>query len=93
MAIQLLRTDTQNKEFRQWLRQIEEIGGSYEIVVDDFCIVKVYVKFPQTPGVGEIKKLRYGRIFGTKNVSYIRQTFLPRLIDGKFIYTLNEEKN
>lgn len=86
--IEYLTTNNKNAEFNVFLKQLEETGCSYEMVVENGKIIKLYVR---TPSDGVWKGLEYGRIFGSKMVSYIQTVYLPRLVDGKFIYNFNEK--
>ena len=78
-----------NKDLERFLQQIIDIGCSYEVVVEEGKITKIYVRSPITDGWGD---LWYGRVLGSKVVSYIETTFRPRVVDGKFINNYNEER-
>ena len=40
---------------------------------------------------GDWKKVKFGRLLGSKVVSYIEVVYLPRIVDGKFIYNYDEK--
>jgi hypothetical protein len=78
-----------NKDLEKFLQQIVELGYSYEVVVEQGNITKIYVRAPITDGWGD---LWYGRVLGSKVVSYIETTYRPRIVAGKFINNYNEER-
>ena len=87
--IEYLTTKQHNDEFEIFLERLRETGCSYEVVVEDGKITKLYVRIPDD---GNWKPLRFGRIIGSKVVSYIQTVYLPRLVDGNFIYNYDEKK-
>jgi len=86
--VEYLTTRSNNPEFRLFLKRLKETGCSYEAVVEDGKITKLYVRVPDT---GDWKSLRFGRIIGSEVVSYIQTVYLPRLVDGNFIYNYDDK--
>lgn len=87
--IEFLTTKQRNEEFEIFLERLRETGCSYEIVIEDGKITKLYVRIPDD---GDWKPVRFGRIIGSKVVSYIQTVYLPRLVDGNFIYNYDDKK-
>ncbi len=79
-----------NKDFEKFLAQLRETGCSYEVVIEDGKISKLYVRVPDN---GNWSDIRYGRILGSKVVSYKQTIYIPRVVDGKFIYNYNGEED
>jgi hypothetical protein len=69
-----------------WLKRVIEIGCSYEIVVEDGEIARVYVREGDD---GDWSNITHGRIIGTKVLSFKQRVFMPRLVNGKFISDYN----
>jgi hypothetical protein len=88
--VRLITVIEKNKEFEEFLTRLRETNCSYEIVIEDGKVSKLYVRIPDN---GDWSDLRYGRIFGSKMVSYKQTIYLPRVVDGKFIFDYNEQKN
>jgi hypothetical protein len=86
--IEYLTTKDNNSDFNLFLKRLRETGCSYEVVVEDGKITKLYVRVPDD---GNWKRVKFGRIIGSKMVSYIQTVYLPRLVDGNFIYDYNEK--
>jgi len=79
-----------NKDFEKFLAQLRETGCSYEVVIEDGKVSKLYVRVPDN---GNWSDIRYGRILGSKVVSYKQTIYIPRVVDGKFIYNYNGEED
>ena len=79
-----------NKDFEKFLAQLRETGCSYEVVIEDGKVSKLYVRVPDN---GNWSGIRYGRILGSKVVSYKQTIYIPRVVDGKFIYNYNGEED
>lgn len=94
MKVTYLTTDRPNHEFNLWLSQVREMGWSCEIVVEGNRIDKIHVKMPaeKDNSNGDWRDVEYGRIILSKVVSYKQKVFLPRIVDGKFIYNYSEKK-
>lgn len=88
MTVEYVRTDENNLEFRLFLERLKETNASYEVVVEDNNITKVYARFVDT---GNWKHVQFGRLIGSKMLSYIEVVYKPRVVDGKFIYNFNEK--
>lgn len=84
--VELISVEKRNKEFDDFLTRLRETGCSYEAVVENGNITKLYVRIPDD---GNWKDLKYGRILGSKVVSYKQTIYIPRIVDGKFIYNYN----
>ena len=84
--VKLIPADRTNEEFETFLARLRETGCSYEGVVEEGRIVRLYVRIPDD---GKKRNLQFGRIIGSKMVSYIETVYLPRIVDGKFIYNYN----
>lgn len=78
-----------HEDFLLWLAQLRELGWTYEIVVEDGYIDKVHLRMPDD---GDWSNVRFGRIIGSKVVCYKQMVYLPRLIEGKFIYNCDVQK-
>lgn len=81
-----LSTKAVNPEFKQWLERVTAIGSSYEIIIEDGEIVRVYVREGDD---GNWANIGHGRVFGTKVLSFKQRVFFPRIVDGKFIADYN----
>lgn len=86
MTVKYVRTDEENTEFRRFLEQLKESGFSYDAVIENSNVIKVYARMVDD---GNWKRVKYGRLVGTKVVSYIEVVYKPRIVDGKFIYNYN----
>jgi len=86
MTVKYIRTDGENGEFRRFLEQLKESGFSYDAVIENGNVIKVYARMVDD---GDWKHVKYGRLVGTKVVSYIEVVYKPRVVDGKFIYNYN----
>lgn len=87
--VRLITVKEKNKDFDEFLRQLREGGCSYEAVIADGKITRLYVRIPQR---GDWSNVQFGRILGSKMVSYVEVVYLPRIVNGKFIYNYNEQK-
>jgi hypothetical protein len=85
-----ITVDNVHPELRTFLERLRLTGCTYELVIENGNIDKIHIKMPDD---GNWKDIRYGRIIGSKMVAYKQKVVLPRIIDGKFIYDYNEEKN
>ena len=88
--VRLITVKEKNKDFEAFLAQLRESGCSYEAVIVDGKITRLYVRIPDN---GDWSDISYGRILGSKMLSYIEAVYLPRVVDGKFIYNYNEQKD
>lgn len=88
--VEFLTTAEPNREFKLFLERLRKTGCSYELVVENGKITKLYVR--EQSSVESWSRLKFGRIIGSEIVSYIQAVYLPRLVDGKFIYNYNEKK-
>ena len=86
--IEFITTKDKNRDFELFLERLRETDCSYELIIENGKITKVYVRLPDD---GNWRQVRYGRILGSKMVSYIQTVYLPRLVDGNFIYNYNEK--
>jgi hypothetical protein len=85
----LITVAEKNKDLLTFLKRLIETGCSYEVAIEDGKITNIYVRIPDN---GDWSEVRYGRILGSKVVSYIQTTYRPRIVDGNFIYNHNENK-
>ncbi len=76
-------------EFRLWLQRVVEIGCSYEVVIEDGQISRVYVRESDD---GDWSNIDHGRIIGSKMLSFKQRVFMPRLLNGNFIEDYNDKK-
>lgn len=86
--IEYVRTDDNNPEFKLFLERLKESGFSYDAIVNDGNVIKVYARIVDD---GNWKNVKFGRLLGSKMVSYIEVVYLPRIVDGKFIYNYDEK--
>jgi len=86
--VEYVRTDDNSPEFRLFLERLKEAGFSYDAIINDGNIIKVYARMVDN---GDWKKIKFGRLLGSKVVSYIEVVYLPRIVDGKFIYNYDEK--
>ena len=86
MIARYIRVDEGNKEFLTFLEQLKESGFSYDAVIENGNVIKVYARMVDD---GNWKQIKYGRLVGSKVVSYIEVVYKPRVVDGKFIYNYN----
>ncbi len=84
--VELISVKKRNKEFDDFLERLIQTGCSYEAVIENGNVTKLYVRIPDN---GDWKDLKYGRILGSKVVSYKQTIYIPRIVDGKFIYNYN----
>lgn len=87
--IQKLSAKVVHPEFKLWLKRVVETGCSYEVVIEDGEIVRVYVRESDD---GNWSNIGHGRVVGTKVLSFKQRVFMPRIIDGKFIADYNGNK-
>lgn len=73
--------------FLLWLTQLKELGYSYEIVIDDGLIQRVYVREDDD---GNWTGILFGRIFGSSKLSFKQTVYQPRIVNGKLIIDYNE---
>jgi hypothetical protein len=88
--VEYLTTGEKNRELNIFLERLKLTGCLYEMTVENGKITKIYVRRPDD---GNWKKVKFGRIIGSEVVSYIQTVYLPRLVDGKFIYNYDETRN
>jgi len=84
--VELISVKKRNKEFDDFLERLIQTGCSYEAVIENGNVTKLYVRIPDN---GNWSDIRYGRILGSKVVSYKQTIYIPRIVDGKFIYNYN----
>lgn len=75
-------------DFKLWIDQVCELGGSCELVYENGALELVHLKMPcSRDNTGnDWNDLLYGRIMLSKVVSYKQRVLYPRIVDGKFIY-------
>jgi len=88
--VELISVKKRNKEFDDFLERLIQTGCSYEAVIENGNVTKLYVRIPDN---GDWSDMRYGRILGSKVVSYKQTIYIPRIVDGKFIYNYNGKKD
>jgi len=74
------------KEFIDWLERLKLAGFSYELIIEYYYIERVYVKESDD---GNWKNISHGRVIGSSGMGYKQTTYMPRMVDGKFIYNYN----
>ena len=72
--------------FKLWLERAVAVGCSYEVVIEDGQITRVYIREGDD---GDWSNIGHGRVIGTKMLSFKQRVFLPRMVDGKFIADYN----
>lgn len=82
-----LRVSDNNREFLKWLRQLKEFGFTYEVVIENGDIQRVYVREDDN---GDWSNITYGRIYGSAHVSYKQRVFHPRVVKDKLIIDYHE---
>ena len=86
MVVMKLVAKAPHPEFLLWLEQVKAIGCSYEVVIENGEISRVYVRESDDGNWGTIE---FGRVHGTKSLSFKERVFMPRLIGDKFIPDYN----
>ena len=71
-----------SEEFLAWLERIKQFGFSYEIVIEDGFVQRVYVREDDD---GDWRGIRYGRVFGTSHLSFKQRVYQPRIVKDKLI--------
>jgi len=84
----MIAASEKNADLNIFLQQLKDTNCSYELGIEYGKITNLYVRVPDDGNWG---KVWFGRIFGSKVISYIQTTYRPRIVDGKFIYDYNEE--
>ena len=67
-----MRASDKNEEFKQWLQQLKTLGFSYEIVIENGQIQRVYVREDDD---GNWKNITFGRIYGSTYLSFKQRVF------------------
>ena len=85
-----LRDDYWN-DFWQWVDTVNSTDAHIEVMVEDFLVSKVSVTVPKNrEKENPLTNLRFGRYICSKNVSYIKVTMIPRIVNGKFKYNIED---
>ena len=84
--VEYISVQDRPREFMVWLKRLELAGFSYEIVVEDYLIKRIIVREPDN---GFWKDVCYGRILGSEMISYKQKIYIPRMVDGNFVYNYN----
>lgn len=74
-------------EFVLWLNQLKEVGFSYEIVIENGAIQRVYVREDDDGNWGNIL---FGRVFGSAHLSFKQRVYQPRIVNDKLIIDYHE---
>ena len=82
-----LRVSDNNREFLKWLMQLKAMGFTYEVVIENGDIQRVYVREDDN---GDWSNITYGRIYGSADVSYKQRVFQPRIVEDKLIIDYHE---
>lgn len=82
-----LRVSDNNREFLKWLMQLKAMGFTYEVVIENGDIQRVYVREDDN---GDWSNITYGRIYGSAHVSYKQRVFQPRIVEDKLIIDYHE---
>ena len=80
--VEKLMACNKNEEFSLWLAQLKEVGFSYEIVIENGAIQRVYVREDDDGNWGNIL---FGRIFGSAHLSFKQRVYQPRIVNDKLI--------
>lgn len=88
--VRLITVVEKNEDFEKFLEQLRETGCNYEVIIEDGKVTKLYVRIPDN---GDWSDMKYGRILGSKVVCYKQTIYIPRVVDGKFIYNYNGKKD
>ncbi len=86
MKPERLPASNPGEEFLDWLERIKQFGFSYEIVIEDCFIQRVYVREDDD---GDWKGIQYGRVFGTSHLSFKQRVYQPRIVNDKLIIDYN----
>lgn len=76
-----------NEEFSRWLTQLKELGFSYEIVIENGAVQRVYVREDDDGNWGNIL---FGRVFGSAHLSFKQRVYQPRIVNDKLIIDYHE---
>jgi len=87
MSMLKLRVSDNNREFLKWLMQLKAMGFTYEVVIENGDIQRVYVREDDN---GDWSNITYGRIYGSAHVSYKQRVFQPRIVEDKLIIDYHE---
>lgn len=85
--VEKLMTSRKSEEFELWLKQLREFGFSYEIIIENGAIQRVYVREDDD---GNWANVIFGRIFGSAHLSFKQRVYQPRLVDDKLIIDYHE---
>ena len=85
--VEKLMASQRNDDFLLWLEQLKEVGFSYEIIIENGAIQRIYVREDDDGNWGGIL---FGRIFGSAHLSFKQRVYQPRIVNNKLIIDYHE---